>query len=130
MSVAVAIQHELKPHHIGSRSNNAGRAATIEGEGHLVAAIQRTPRVAPQHCEGAEALAAIGHIYPRRAAQLMPIVQAHGGAASNIAIHFLAPLLSRLDCVPCNPCAEFPCGSMVSAHHSVLAELSSVRTEK
>lgn len=89
MSVAVAIQHELKPHHIGSRSDDAGRPTAVEGEGHLVAAIQRPARVAPQHSEGAEALAAIGHIYPRRAAQLMPIVQAHGGATRNIAIHHL-----------------------------------------
>ena len=131
MSVALTVQHELQSHDVGLSADDTGRATTVKRQRDLSIAIQRTARVAPQHREGAEALAAIGHIYPRRSAQLVPVVQAHGGAAHNVLIHFFAPLFSRQDCnVPSNPCAEFPCEPMVSAHRSALAELSSVRTEK
>lgn len=131
MSVSFAVEHEVQAYDVGFRSNYASRPTAVKDQRDLPVAIKRTARVAPHGRERAEPFSAIGRIDPRRSAQLVTVAQAHGGAARNVSIHFLAPLLSRQDCdVPCNPCAEFPCGPIVSAHRSALAELSSARAEK
>lgn len=97
MSASLTIQYEVQPDNVGFPADDLGLPSAVEGEGYTTA-LKHPARIAPHYREGAEALPSGRNVNPRRATQLMPVRQADGGAACDVAIHASVPFLKPACC--------------------------------
>lgn len=97
MSASLAIQFKVQPDDVGLLADDLCRPAAVEGEGNATV-LKGAARIAPHHCEGAEAFPASGNVYSSRSAQLMPVWQLHRSRACDVAVHAPLPFQNPACC--------------------------------